>query len=43
LNGVWYPAGPLDVDNAPHAKGVVWREWRGHHYSLKATAIKVTR
>jgi len=44
LNGFWYPASSSDANNnAPNSKGVVWREWRGFQYSLKATTMKVTR
>ena len=38
LNGVYY-SGP----NSPRYKGVAWYHWKGWHYSLKATEMKVRR
>ena len=38
LNGVYY-MGP----NSLTSKGVVWGHWKGHHYSLKVTEMKVRR
>ena len=36
LNAIDYKNG-----RAPYAKGINWLTWRGHHYSLKFTEMKI--
>ncbi|XP_041374856.1 ficolin-2-like [Gigantopelta aegis] len=36
LNG-WYLGGPTTI----YAQGVVWSYWKGHHYSLKRSEMKI--
>jgi len=38
LNGVWYLPG-----TSSFAQGIVWESWKGFRYSLKATAMMVTK
>ncbi len=36
MNGKYPNGGP-----APHAEGIVWKEWKGVRYSLKRTEMKI--
>ena len=38
LNGIYYRKSDLP---SPFGKGINWKEWRGHYYSMKTVTMKI--